>query len=94
VRREWSISLAELIEFRTVNADGTPGEVVASATFAGGQVTYAGPTAEQTVQMLARRFRRTESAIFELMRDNGWSNGWLMAVNRGASMPPAGLPAI
>ena len=78
--------MAELIEFRSVNADGTPGDVVASATLAVGVVSYVGATAEQTVQMLARRFRRTEAEMFALVREQGWSNGWLMAVNRGASI--------
>lgn len=73
--------MSERIELRRVTADGTPGDVVASATLDGDTVTYAGATAEQTFQMLARRYQRTEAEIFALVRNQGWSNGWLMAVN-------------
>jgi hypothetical protein len=74
-------SLPERIEFHRVTADGRPDEHIASAVLTGGHVGYLGVTAQQTFQALASRFGRTDAEIFALVRDNDWSNGWLMAVN-------------
>lgn len=75
--------MADRIEFREVTRAGTPGDLVAAAELAtdGVTVTYTGAVAQDTLASLARHARRSETAMFALVREHGWSNGWLMAVN-------------
>lgn len=69
------------VTFHRVAEDGIlrPRSELGAASLDGDRVTYTGAVAEETIQMLARRFRRSEAEIVALVAKNGWSNGQIVA---------------
>ena len=73
--------MADRIVFHAVGPAGAPGERLGTARLddAGAVVCTPGVAAD-TVAMLARRLRRTESDVVRYLSEDGWSNGYVMTV--------------
>ena len=68
----------ETLRLVTVESGGGEGNLLGTLTFDGETITSDTRIATDTADMLRRRSRKPDPALWAYLKDNGWSNGQVM----------------